>query len=390
MLTNRIECVLTGADIAASLRQMEHSGITLLHIDVLDQLTVQFTVSRKEFSIVQNIADRRGDALQIQRKTGYYWYLRQIWKRPVLVIGLIMLITLSLWVPGRIFFISVEGNDQVYTNRILEEASHCGIHFGAARRQVRSEKMKNSLLQRLPQLQWAGVNTRGCVAVISVRERTPPPVKEEGSAVSSIVAARDGVIQNLTVTSGTAMCKPGDAVKAGQVLISGFTDYGNFVRAGRGEGEVFAQTFRNQTVYAMTNCCIRQEKSYSAKKYGMLFGKKRINFNNSSGISDTTCVKIYTEQYVTLPGGFVLPVAFFIEEVIFAPIVSDSPADTQSFMHSFITSYLQSQMVAGQILHASTVFTDGVEVSRLDGRFDCVEMIGMIRTEENLLQYEDH
>lgn len=390
MLRNRIECVLTGADIAASLRQMENSGITLLQIEVLDQLTVQFTVSRKDFSIVQSIAERRGDALRIRRKTGYYWYFRELWKRPVLVIGLIMLISLSAWVPGRIFFINVEGNDQVYTNQILEEASHCGIHFGASRRDVRSEKMKNSLLQRLPQLQWAGVNTHGCVAVISVRERTPPPVKEDCSEVSSIVAARDGVILSMTVTAGTAMCKPGDPVKAGQVLISGFTDYGNFVRAGKGEGEVYAQTFRNQTVYAMTDCGFRQEKSDTAKKYGMILGKKRINFHNSSGISDTTCVKIYSEQYVTLPGGFVLPVVFFVEEVIFAPIVSDSLTDTQPFMHSFITSYLQSQMIAGEILHTSTVFTDGVGVSRLDGRFDCVEMIGMIRTEENLLQYEDH
>ena len=390
MLNNRMECVLTGADVAASLRQMERAGITLLHIEVLDQFNVQFWVSKKEFLTVQNIADRRGDALRIQRKTGYYWYLRQLWHRPVLIAGLIMLITLSLWVPGRIFFISVEGNDQVYTNQILEEASRCGIHFGAARRQVRSEKMKNSLLQRLPQLQWAGVNTNGCVAVISVRERTPPPEKETEGAVYSTVAVRDGIILNLTVTSGTAVCKPGDVVKAGQVLISGFTDYGTFVRAGRGEGEVFAQTFRNQTVYALAKCCLRQEKSDSVKKYGMIFGKKRLNFNNSSGISDTTCVKIYLEQYVTLPGGFVVPVAFFVEEAISAPTVSDSPSDPQQFMHSFITSYLQSQMVSGRILHASTVFTEGAEVSRLDGRFDCVEMIGMIRTEENLLQYEDH
>ena len=37
---------------------------------------------------------------------------------------------------------------------------------------IRSEKVKNSLLQRIPQLQWAGINTDGCVAVISVREKT--------------------------------------------------------------------------------------------------------------------------------------------------------------------------------------------------------------------------
>lgn len=39
--------------------------------------------------------------------------------------------------------------------------------------------MKNALLSAIPELQWAGVNTYGCRAVISVRERTLPERKPE-------------------------------------------------------------------------------------------------------------------------------------------------------------------------------------------------------------------
>ena len=90
-----------------------------------------------------------------------------------------------------------------------------------------------------------GVNTSGCVATVSVRERTDPEVTEQDSAVSNIVASRDGFIVSATVTRGNFLCRVGQSVKAGQVLISGYTDCGICIQATRAEGEIYAQTSRD-------------------------------------------------------------------------------------------------------------------------------------------------
>ena len=117
-------------------------------------------------------------------------------------------------------FIEAEGNELLSGEEILAAAEECGISFGASRKYIRSEKVKNQLLSLLPELQWAGINTVGCRAVISVRERAVAENSHPKQYVSNLVAEQDAYILSATVTEGTPMVRPGDSVVAGQTLVS--------------------------------------------------------------------------------------------------------------------------------------------------------------------------
>jgi hypothetical protein len=246
--------------------------------------------------------------------------------------------------------------------------------------------MKNMLLDHIPQLQWAGVNTYGCVAVISVRERTEPPATVETHQVSSIVAQRDGVVQSCTVTRGTAMCTVGQAVTKGQILISGFTDCGLCIQADRAEGEILALTNRSLKVITPVNGSVRVSERQSTKKFSLIVGKFRIHFYKDSGILDSTCVKMYSENYMTLPGGFRLPVALAVEERIFCHTGQSAQKDYSQTLMDFAQRYLQSQMTAGQILRRE----EQIDGCQLEGQYACLEMIGQVRYEESITENENH
>jgi hypothetical protein len=62
------------------------------------------------------------------------------------------------------------------------------------------------------------------------------------NTVSHIVAANDGLVDEITVTDGVQMCKVGQIVRKGQILISGYEDCGLFVRASNAQGTVYAKT----------------------------------------------------------------------------------------------------------------------------------------------------
>ena len=141
--------------------------------------------------------------------------MKGLLSRPVLLGGMGLLLAASLYLPSRVLFIRVEGNSVVDTREILAAAEACGIRFGASRREVRSEKVKNNLLEKVPDLQWAGVNTAGCVATISVRERQITAEEQAEEAVTHLVAARDGYIVSTTVTQGTPLVQVGQTVRAG-------------------------------------------------------------------------------------------------------------------------------------------------------------------------------
>ena len=318
------------------------------------------------------------------RRGGLYWAFKGFLRRPVLLIGLMIFIALAMYLPSRVLFIQVEGNTTIPTRLILEKSEECGITFGASRRNVRSEKMKNALLEAIPELQWAGINTSGCVATITVRERSIKDDQGVSKGVGSIVAIRDGVIAECTVTKGTPACKVGQAVKAGEVLVSGYTDCGFCIKATKAEGEVYAFTQRELTVSTPENWQIRGAETRQVKKYAVIIGKNRINFYKDSGILDDRCDKMYKESYITLPGGFQLPV-ILVTEVWTYHTNDEITLDQEraaATLSNFAQTYLAQHMIAGRILMETENISSEDGTFYLQGNYACHEMIGQVRSEE--------
>ena len=381
------ELELICADPALAMSQIREAGIPVYHAWVDDgDIVIHLTIERGYFRQLWKLADKKGYGIRLKKRHGLYWSARLALHRPVLLIGIFLFLMVTLYLPSRVLFFEVDGNITIPTKLILEKCKECGITFGISRAEVRSEKMKNALLEAIPQLQWAGINTSGCTAIISVQERSQTDEIETENAVSSIVASTDGVITKCTATAGNLVCKPGQAVIAGEVLISGYTDCGICIRATKAQGEVFAKTKRSLTVISPQIWSQKGNSQRTEKKFALIIGKKRINFYKDSGILGGTCDKMYLEHYLTLPGGFRLPVIWITEVYTYrseSQIQIDEPS-----LSVFAQNYLRQQMISGAILtHREQIISqDGVFL--LEGRYICTEMIGRIRNEEIIKPYE--
>ena len=380
-LAGEVRLRLTGADITASLTRINAAGILLRDVEMVDELTVCLTVLRKDYRKIASMAKRRGDTLHVESRQGLYWEIKRMMHRPVLVFGILFLLMLSWYVPSRICIIEVEGNTTVPTNLILEKAAECGISFGASRKEVRSERVKNSLLEAMPELSWAGVNTYGCRTVITVRQREPEPAAGE-TGVADIVASRDGYILSCDVLSGNGLCHPGQAVQAGDVLISGYTDCGICITATRASGEVVAATRREITAVTPAKCMKKTDAAGRRVNYSLIVGKNRINFNNNSGISDASCGRMETNYHLTLPGGYRLPVTL-VAETVTASHLTEKNADGTAILSDFPEDYLKTQMIAGTVTAAVETITEGDGLWLLTGDYACTEMIGRVRAVQN-------
>lgn len=387
ILPGHIVAEITSANISALLNVLLTNDIRLQDMQYRDDLTVRITVRRQDYSKLAYLAEKHGAVVKNTGIFGVFPIVNRFLKRPVLMIFLLLVFLLSCYVPSRIFFISVEGNSQVPEKYILEVAAECGIDFGAKRRVVRSEMMKNRLLEKIPQLQWAGINTSGCTAVISVREKNLTDKQAEPNyKVSSIVASRDGIIQSCTVQQGNTLCAVGQAVKAGQVLVSGYLDCGIVTKTTRADAEIKALTFRDLEVIAPYATGVKGEKQETKTKYSLRIGKNLIKFYKDSGNLDTTCGKIYSEEYVYLPGGFRLPVAIMKEtEIDYDADRGELPAsDTGEWVEDFANSYLKETMISGKIISDDAEVSPAAGGFRLRGRYACTEMIGQIKQEDFL------
>ena len=386
-----IRLSVTCGDPAGALRALNQCNVVVHNVQIdPDELTLHVVIYRQDLCAVRKMAKKKGYDLQVKDHLGLHWRIRGLLKRPVLIIGMAFLLFLTLMLPTRALFFRVEGNEKVPTKLILEKSADAGIRFGSSCRQIRSEKVKNELLGNLDGLQWVGINTQGCVVTIIVRERSsaamqPSPRNE----VRSIVAKMDGEILSCTATSGSLKCQVGQIVQKGEVLISGYTDCGIAIRATTAQGEILARTSRYLEAVTLSNGTRRTEKTEIQEKYALRIGKKRINFYKGSGISGTICDKIYEENYITLPGGFSLPVAVIKETWIYAELeqVDVEQSMLKQCLIDFATWYLPSQMTAGSVQEANqqVYFEEGIAI--MQGNYTCAEEIGQGKNEEIVTPY---
>ena len=379
------------ADPERILSNLWDENIKVIDAVNIDIVTVEFSVYADQLDQLQTVLMKQNLKFAIIERKGLLWKFCKLRNHALLLVGVLIYIIFVFFLPNRIYFLKVVGNETIPDNYILSAAQACGVGFGTKSSRIRSEEMKNMLLSQVPGLQWVGVTTSGSVATIHVKERSTEENEiEDIHMVSDIVASVDGIVTQVIALKGTPEVRPGQAVEKGDILISGYTDCERHVKAERAEGEVYAYSNRQIMAVSLEPSGCRENVLRKHTCINLQIGKKVINLCNHSGIQDATCVKMYMEDYWALPGNFYLPVCV-IKEIYTFYEISWQIDDRQNFewLSNSAREYVLSQMVVGQILDESLEWTQGHNYCALSGRYACHEMIGQVKHEELIEQYAE-
>jgi len=374
----RIEIVC--ADAESLLSEMMRAGIELFVIESKDHLTWELTVFRKDIDTITQKVSRRGGQISSRKKLGVFWNIKNFLKRPVLIVGIVLLAAMMYFVSTRILFIEVTGNSSIAKQKILSAAELCGIYFGVPKLSIRNEDLNNTLQSQIPEIKWAGVNIHGCIATISVQEGNQ--VEKEKLVVQNMVAAKDGVVSEYTINKGTSHCEIGQAVRKGQVLISPYVDCGIKILVSDIAGEVYAYTKHQLEMIAPTQCVVREKELYRKYAISLILGKKKINLWKYSGIYNDTCGRMYKEYSLIFPGGFVLPISIAVDTVMCSNHSLDYYEYSEGQLLENMLTYLKTQMIAGKIMSYNTGFSATSDTQIMKGSFICNEMIGRLQQEK--------
>lgn len=340
-------------------------------------LSIECSLPKWKMPEFETIMEKDGAKWETIGSYGFPQYWKRAWKAPVIVCFVCLLLISSILIPGRVFFIQVQGNEEVSDQQILNAVSEVGLSFGTRRRELRSEQIKNQLLSNIPSLSWVGVNTQGCVATISVQERKFEP-ENRAETPGHIVAARDAVVSSFTVTRGKALCENGQAVRAGEVLISGYLDMGICTRVEQAEGEVYGVTRREIRAVLPDKTKYLQPEKDTFKKYSIVVGKKRINLYSDSGILYPTCGKMTKVKAMTLPGGWKLPISLVVESYTErrGSEIDRPEGQAQQMLLDCVQKQTQQDLVAGKIISQDLELFHEAGKYAMTGSLECHEMIG--------------
>lgn len=370
------EITISGAAPERCINALAQDQIAIWKIRFIDEMHDSFSVLSKDRKKVEQIAIRNYCTVEHCCRTGLPVLLKKLFSRPVLLISMLLALVMSFFLQSFVWVIEVDGNETVPTDVIVRELENQNIKFGAWAGTIDSQATKNRMLNAVPSLSWLAVNRSGGKLTVLVTERESGISEEAPYDTANIVAAKDGVITDYSISEGMKLCARGDTVKKGQILVSGYEDYGLFIRNVCAEAEIYAKTWYNGTVVTPA---VKLQKVYTGKtekQISLILGRKRIKLSGNSSISEGTCDKMIVTKRLSLPG-YTFPAA--IETVIIREYTLKAvpmlPTEAQEKLREAWKRQTTASMIAGTIENTAEHFAANNDLYILQAQSTCTEMI---------------
>lgn len=276
--------------------------------------------------------------------------------------------------------IRVVGNETVPTGEIVRALEDCGAGIGSFWPRFTGDSLRNEMLLRLPQLRWAAVNYDSSTITVIVREKTEKPEMVDEHQPAHVIAAKSGVVSEISVLKGKPEVMQHQTVLAGEPLISGAvpSTFGD-TQIVHALGTVQARTWYEIRASRSLTVCSKQYTGREKHRFALTFGAKRVNFYGNSRIYGGNCDKIIEEYPLSVPGVFTLPLTVVKETYAqYTPteLLRAAPS-LQTEMEAELRAYLDTCIGTGSVTECSVRFSesDGVLTATLHA--ECLEDIGV-------------
>jgi len=270
--------------------------------------TVSFKCSSYSALAVDRVCRKKNIAIKKVREVGIPPVIYRYRNRIGLFLGAIFAIIMIALSDNYIWDIQVSGNESVTYSRVVEALAEQGMTVGSKIDGLDVDKVKTAVMVDSDTISWMSINIIGTVAHVQIRE-VKQPEPETPLRPANVVASMDGQIEYLEVFQGDAAVRSGEAVKKGDVLISGVRDskLGGF-SVTRANGKVFAVTSHTFSVEIPYEY---EKKIYGkAKKseISVIFFGKEIKVFKYSGNEGVFCDTIESVDMLRLYGNVKVPI----------------------------------------------------------------------------------
>lgn len=263
----------------------------------------------KDINKIQNILSGRIN-FTISNPLGLYGVWKRSKHKALVVICTVISVLMLLLSQGLVWDIRPLGNQKISNADIKDRLVNCGFSVGDLWKRTDLSDVETELLRRYDDVSWVNINRRGTVAYVSIIEKEEEATTNEKNILySNIIASCDCVIDEMTVSSGTAVVKAGDSVKKGDLLIFGADAKGDFCRA---EGRIIGRVSDAIRVDVQREYEKRSISSNKVSQIMINIFKISINIFKTYGNLTNECDIIENVKEYTLPGGSSLPFSISI------------------------------------------------------------------------------
>lgn len=178
-------------------------------------------VYRKDYKIIKSLAHKNNMDVFVSRKKGFIFSLMKYKKRYGFAAGLLLSLSLIFYLSNIVLKIEIQGNNDLSEAKILECLFESGISYGKFIPDISFKEAERKILTSFDSVSWNSIRHSGGRIVVEIDEAKQPVKIIPENIPCNIVALRDAQIVNTEIYSGIFVRKLGDAVKCGDLLVSG-------------------------------------------------------------------------------------------------------------------------------------------------------------------------
>ena len=345
-----------------------------------DEFTAEVWVLQRDEARAAQLIRMGGCDCEVLEHGGFAAVFGGLGKRPVLLVLLAAAIAAAIVVPKFVFFYAVEGNETVPSAQILRELRELGVGFGTYGPSIKPQELKNQMLLRIPKLQWLTVQQSGMCARVVVRERPDKEPVLDRKAPTDVIASRAGVLTRVEAVAGNCLCAPGQAVAGGELLVSAYTDFGFKTQVTAARAEIYAETVRQAVCVLPETKTVKDGRTAARCAVSLLVGRRRISLVGAA-MPERACEKETKIRYLTLPGGFSLPLGIAITRICEYDTREETlrAQNAEKQLLEQVQADAKRDMIAGTVRDCSVRTEQSGGCIRLYASLRCEEMIARMR-----------
>lgn len=353
LLRGEIRAELTGPETERFLSACSASDAVIWDLKSSDAFSLELSFYEKDLERMEKTAEMLNCTLRRIGSRGGSTSARTV-RRRALPLAAAMLLAVLLCVSSLfVWDIEVVGNSAVSDAEILRALEQSGVGVGCFWPGTDAERIRTDFLLRERRIAWMSLNVSGSRATVCVLERTEKPVIYDRGAAADLIAAKDGIIFDMSVENGRALVSRGDAVAKGDTLVSGSMG-GREVRSA---GSVTADTWTERVIYTAPGALKKERKASFPFCLAIKAGKRRINIFKYSSKDIDECDKITREYAIGIKGLFRFPVSFVVERRLPYTTAGAYQAESGEFERRALETLAES--IDGRVVSCSFGRGDG-------------------------------
>lgn len=211
----------------------------------------EMNISVSGFRKLKPVIRKTRTKVIIRERTGFPFFLHKYRKRKLFFAGFflcllcIQILTLFVW------NIHIDGNRYHTDEALLEFLESRNVTHGMRKSEIDCSRIVKDLRKEYDDVIWASAYLKGTRLMIRIKENTDRITKIQEESVpppADLIADRDGTILRMITRNGVPKVHEGDAVKTGDLLVSGNVEVLNDAKETTGfqyqiaDAEIIART----------------------------------------------------------------------------------------------------------------------------------------------------